>query len=295
MKKLTSMSDKWVYFISYTVVGLFSLACLYPLLLTFMVSISDENKVQIHGFKLIPEKFSLQTYKYLWERAADNIINAYGITLFITVVGTLFALFVTSMLAYTISQKNIKYRNAISFFCYFTVIFSAGMIPWYIVIVNVLHINDKLLALIFPYTVNVWNLFLLRNYFHSIPDALVESATIDGANSFHIFYKLMLPLSKTALLTVGMFYAIQFWNDWWLAIMLIRNNNLYPLQYYLYSILTSAQALSSQSGLSASIVSVPTETVKMAVTMITVGPIILLFPFVQKYFVKGIMIGAVKG
>lgn len=292
--KSYSFSDKILSIVSYTIVSLFSLICLYPLLLTLMVSLSDENKVQIHGFKLIPEKFSLHTYKYLWDRASENIIGAYGITVFITVVGTLTAMVVTSMLAYTISQKNIKYRNAISFFCYVTVIFSAGMVPWYIVCVNVLHINNTIFALFIPYAVNVWNLFLLRNYFQSIPDALIESAKIDGANSFYIFYKLVVPLSKTAMLTVGMFYAIQFWNDWWLAIMLLTNSKLFPLQYYLYSLLTSAQALSQQS-ISSSNISIPTETIKMATTMITIGPILLLYPFVQKYFVKGIMIGAVKG
>ena len=292
--KHNSLSDRLLTTVSYLVVGIFSLVCLYPLLLTLMVSISDENKVQIHGFRLIPEKFSLQTYKYLWDRASDSILGAYGVSLFVTAAGTLTAMAVTSLLAYTISQKNIKYRNVISLFCYITVIFSAGMIPWYIVCVNVLHIHNTIFALFIPYSVNVWNLFLLRNYFQSIPDALIESAIVDGANAFFVFYKLVVPLSKTAMLTVGMFYAIQFWNDWWLAIMLVTNSKLYPLQYYLYSLLTSAQALSQQN-ISSSNIPIPTETIKMATTMITIGPILFLYPFVQKYFVKGIMIGAVKG
>ncbi len=292
--KSNSFSDRVVSIVSYAIVSIFSVICLYPLLLTAAVSFSDENKVQIHGFRLIPEEFSLETYKYLWDRASDSITRAYGVSVLITVVGTITAMLVTSMLAYTISQKNIKYRNAISFFCYITVIFSAGMVPWYIVCVNVLHIQNTVFALFIPYTVNVWNLFLLRNYFQSIPDAVIESARIDGANSFFIFCKLVVPLSKTAMLTVGMFYVIQFWNDWWLAIMLMTNSKLYPLQYYLYSLLTSAQAL-SQHSISSSNISIPTETIKMATTMITIGPILFLYPFVQKYFVKGIMIGAVKG
>ena len=292
--KSNSFSDRVVSIVSYAIVSIFSVICLYPLLLTAAVSFSDENKVQIHGFRLIPEEFSLETYKYLWDRASDSITRAYGVSVLITVVGTITAMLVTSMLAYTISQKNIKYRNAISFFCYITVIFSAGMVPWYIVCVTVLHIQNTVFALFIPYTVNVWNLFLLRNYFQSIPDAVIESARIDGANSFFIFCKLVVPLSKTAMLTVGMFYVIQFWNDWWLAIMLMTNSKLYPLQYYLYSLLTSAQAL-SQHSISSSNISIPTETIKMATTMITIGPILFLYPFVQKYFVKGIMIGAVKG
>jgi putative aldouronate transport system permease protein len=293
--KTKSFSDKSVAFISHFCVLVFSLICLYPLLLTLMVSISDENRVQIHGFRLVPEKLSLDTYKYLWERASDNILNAYGVTTLVTVAGTLFAMAVTSMLAYTLSQKSVRHRDKISFFCYLTVIFSAGMLPWYIVCVNVMHIQNTIFALFVPYTVNVWNLFLLRNYFQSIPDAVIESAKMDGANQFMIFYRFVVPLSKTAVLTVGLFYAIQFWNDWWLSIMLITNSKLFPLQFYLFSLLTSAQALSSGQTMNASNISIPTETIKMATTMITMGPVILLFPMVQKYFVRGIMIGAVKG
>jgi putative aldouronate transport system permease protein len=169
------------------------------------------------------------------------------------------------------------------------------MLPWYIVCVNVIHIQNSVFALFVPYAVNVWNLFLLRNYFQSIPEAINESAVIDGANQFTIFIKLVIPLSKTAVLTVAMFYAIQFWNDWWLPIMLVTNNKLFPLQYYLFSLLTSAQALSSGMSMNASNIRIPTETIKMATTIITLGPIVLLFPLIQKYFVKGIVIGAVKG
>lgn len=294
MKSIT-FSDRLVSFVSHAAVLVFSIICLYPLLLTLMVSLSDENKVQIHGFKLIPEKFSLETYKYLYDRASGSILNAYSVTILVTAAGTLFAMFVTSMLAYAISQKNVKYKNAISFFCYFTVIFSAGILPWYIVCVNVIHIQNTIFALFVPYAVNVWNLFLLRNYFQSVPEAINESAVIDGANQFYIFAKLIIPLSKTAVLTIGMFYAIQFWNDWWLPIMLVTNNKLFPLQYYLFSLLTSAQALSSGTSMNASNIRIPTETIKMATTIITLGPIIFLFPFIQKYFVKGIIIGAVKG
>jgi putative aldouronate transport system permease protein len=293
--KNKTISDHVMSFISYTVVFVFSLFCLYPLLLTLMVSVSDENKVQIHGFKLIPEQFSLQTYKYLWDRASESIYNAYAVTFFVTIAGTIFAMLVTMMIAFTISQKSVKYRNWISFFCYLSVIFSAGMLPWYIVCVKVMHIQNTIFALFVPYAVNVWNLFLLRNYFKSIPDAVIESAKMDGANPFLVFYKLVIPLSKTAVLTVGLFYAIQFWNDWWLSIMLITNNKLFPLQFYLFSLLTSAQALSSGQSMNASNISIPTETIKMATTIITLGPVIFLFPLVQKYFVKGIMIGAVKG
>lgn len=287
--------DKIISILSYTVVGAFSLICLYPLLLTLMVSLSDEYLVQVNGFSLIPQKFSLDTYKYVWKSSSQNIARAYGMTLLVTGLGTLFSMIVSSMMAYTLSQKHIKYRNALSFFSYFTVIFPAGMIPWYIVCVNVLHLKNSILALIIPYGVSVWNLFLLRNYFLSIPDSVGESAKIDGANDFVIYSKIVMPMSQTAILTVGMFYAIQYWNDWWLSVMLISDRKMYPMQYYLFNILSSVSALASGRMQDSGRIAIPSQTIRMAVTFITILPILFLFPLIQKYFIKGIMVGAVKG
>jgi putative aldouronate transport system permease protein len=270
--------------------------CLYPLLLTLMVSISKENLVQIHGYKFIPEKISFETYAYLWDKNGDRIVSAYTITILVTVVGTASSMLVISMFAYSIANKSVRYRNALALYAYFTVIFSAGIVPWYVVCVRVLHITETFFALFAPYLVNVWFLFLLRNYFQSIPESLIESAKIDGANDLFVYAQIIMPLSKTALLTVSMFYALQFWNDWWLPIMLVTKKRLFPLQYYLFSTLTNVQALSnSASASAASSIALPTETVKMAVTVITIGPIILLYPFIQRYFVKGLIIGAIKG
>lgn len=291
-----SFSDRIVAVLAYSIIAAFSICCLYPLLLTLFVSLSDEGRVLLHGYKFLPEKWSLATYAYLWAKSGSKILNAYMVTIFVTICGTVLSMFVSSMLAYAISQKSVKYRNALAMFTYFTVIFSAGIVPWYVVCVSVLHINNTIFALFIPYLVNVWFLFLLRTYFQTIPDSIVESAKIDGANDFYILARIIIPLSKTAILTVSLFYALQFWNDWWLSIMLISRKNLFPLQYYLYSILTNVQALSNSAAASAaSAIALPSETVKMAVTMVTIGPILLLYPFVQKHFVKGIMVGAVKG
>lgn len=291
-----SVSDLIFKILSYAVVAIFAIFCLYPLVLTLAVSFSDENLVQIHGYRIIPEKFSLDAYIYLFSSSGKRIINSYGVTIFVTVLGTLFSLFITSMMAFGISVRELKYRNHIALFSYFTVIFSAGIIPWYIVCVNYLHIKDSLLGLILPYTIDIWMLFLLRNFYQSIPEAILESARIDGANYFYIFLKVASPLSKTALLTIGLLTSLKFWNDWWLAIMFIQKQELFPLQYYLYNIISNAQALATgaTSNLSSKI-ALPTETVKMAATCVTIGPIILLYPFVQKYFVKGVIVGGVKG
>jgi len=287
-------SDRLLTLVTYFVIIIFALICLYPLILTLMVSFSDEHLILKYGFKIIPMKISTSAYSYLWRNSHKAILNAYTVTLIVTVVGTLASLLVTSMMAYTMSQKYVRFRNLISLYSYFTVLFSAGMVPWYIVCVKFLHINNTFGGLFLPYLINVWNLFLLKNYFQSIPGSIVESAKIDGANDLIIFFKLIIPLSKTSFLTVGLFYALQYWNDWWLSIMLITNNKLFPLQYYLYTMLSNAQAASSNPALSGHI-AIPAETLKMAVTIVTIGPIIFLYPLVQKYFVKGIMVGAVKG
>lgn len=290
-----SLSDKILKLIAYFVVGLFAVLCIYPLLLTFGVSFSNENLVQINGYRLIPEKFSTDAYNYLFQTAGKRIVRAYANSIIVTIGGTLLAMLVNSMAAYAISLKELRYRNGIALFSYFTVIFSAGTVPWYIVCVNVLHLKNTILALILPYIVDVWFLFMLRNYFSGIPDSIFESAKIDGAGQFTIYWKIAIPLSKTALLTVGLLYSLKYWNDWWLPLTLLSKPELYTLQYFLYSITSNVQALTRMGGTLSGKITLPTETVKMAATIITMGPIIFLYPAVQKYFVKGIMVGGVKG
>lgn len=294
--KNKSLSDKAVTIIAYCFIGFFGIACLFPLILVLSVSFSAEREIARHGYALIPRNFSIDTYKYIFINSGTKILKSYGVTIFITIVGTLGAIFITSMVAFAISIKTLKYRNVIAFVCNFTIIFSAGLIPWYIVCVNLYGLKNSIMALILPSLFSVWNMFLMRTYFSSIPVSLYEAAEIDGANYFTIFIKIALPLSKTSLLTVGLMYALEYWNNWWNALIFINDKDLFPLQYYLYNILSNVNAISSgriPSGASGAI-TLPAETVKMAVTVITIGPIIFLYPFIQKYFVHGIMVGAVK-
>lgn len=294
MKK--RVSDNSITIFAYVFLGVFALLCLYPMLLVLAVSFSDENTVVIQGFKLMPVKLSLDSYQYLFDSIGKKLIKAYAMTILNTAIGTLSALFITAMMSFTASQKYIKYRNVISMYAYFAAIFSAGMVPWYVVCVSIYHIKNTIFALFLPYVVNVFLMFVLRNYFSSIPNAIGEAAKMDGANDFTIFIKLIVPLSKTAILTIGFLYALQFWNDWWLPLMLISDNDYYTMQYYLYTLLSSAQAIASGEKVGAVVrMKIPAQTIKMAVTMVTIGPMIMLYPFVQKYFVKGIIIGAVKG
>jgi len=296
MGKNRLLGDKWVIGVAYVFIGLFALVCLYPLVLTLSVSFSSEQAIARNGYSIFPLSPSVDTYKYIFVNSGMKILKSYGVTIFVTVAGTVGALLITSMIAFSLSIKKLKYRNILAFICNFTIIFSAGLIPWYIVSVNYYGLKNSILALILPSIFSVWNMFLLRTYFASVSPSLYEAAEIDGANYFTIYIKVALPLSKTALLTVGLMYALQYWNDWWHALIFINDRELFPLQYYLYNILSNVNAISSgriPSGASGNI-TLPAETVKMAITVITIGPIIFLFPYIQKYFVHGIMTGAVK-
>ncbi len=290
-----SVSDKMMKIIAYSFIAVFSCICLYPLILTLSVSLSSETQIVKHGYSVIPQKFTFDTYKYIFASSGNKILKSYGVTTFVTVIGTVGSLLVTSLMAFSLSIKKLKYRNKIAFICNFTIIFSAGLIPWYIVCVNYYGLKNSIASLILPSMLSVWNMFLMRTYFNSIPVSLYEAARIDGAKYLQIFWKIAIPLSKTALLTVGLMYALQYWNDWWNALIFINDKDKFPLQYYLYTILSNVNAISSgrvPSGATA--IRLPAETVKMAVTVITIGPIIFLYPFLQKYFVDGIMTGAVK-
>ncbi|MFS0726531.1 carbohydrate ABC transporter permease [Paenibacillus sp. 1P07SE] len=289
-------SDKLVTALAYLGIALFAVACLYPLLMTVSVSFSSEREVARNGYSIIPQAFSLDTYTYIFANSGSRILRSYGVTILVTALGTMGALLITSMMAFAISIRKLRYRNTLAFISNFTIIFSAGLIPWYMVSVNYYGLKNSLLALILPSIFNVWNMFLLRTYMSAISPSLYEAAEIDGAGHFRIFWRIAMPLSKTPLLTVGLMYALQYWNDWWHALIFITDRDLFPLQYYLYNILSNVNAISSgriPSG-AAGAITLPAETVKMAVTVITIGPIIFLYPFIQKYFVQGIMTGALK-
>ena len=291
-----SRNDRLARILAYVIVGLFGLICLYPLLLTVTVSLTPEDVINRDGYRLIPRQWSLDTYTYIFAHSGARILKSYGITILVTVVGTFGSMLVTSMIAYAISLRELKYRNVIAFICNFTSIFSAGLIPWYVVCVNWYGLRNNILALILPAMFSVWYMFLMRTYFKAISPSLYDAAKIDGAGHLTIFFRIALPLSVTALLTVGLMYALNYWNDWWHALMFIDDRNMYPLQYYLYSIMSNVNAVSSgrvPSGAAANI-RLPAETVKMAVTIITIGPILFGYPFIQRFFVRGIMTGAVK-
>ncbi|MHA6481991.1 carbohydrate ABC transporter permease [Paenibacillus sp. strain BS8-2] len=291
-----SLVDRTFNWIVYGTVTVFMLICLYPLVLMISSSFSAEKEIIKLGYSLWPRDFTFATYSYLFQSGGEWIVSSYLVSIFVTVAGTICSMLITAMLAYTLSSKKLKYRNSISMYCYFTMLFNGGLVPWYILIVNYYQLTNTMAALIVPYLLNVFFLFVMRSYFDTIPEPLLESARIDGASEIYIFARIMIPIAMPGIATISLFYAIQYWNDWWLSLLFIRDDELFPLQYRLYNLLSNTQALASNMSESAADkIAVPTVTVKAAITMITIAPILLVFPFIQRFFVKGLMIGAVKG
>ena len=296
MKRKLSLEDIGVGVFAYSFLIIFSLLCLLPFLVIISGSFTKESAILEKGFSLIPPEFSLDAFKAVFA-IPKNIINAYIVTIFVTTVGTFLSVFLSTLAAYVLQKKDFKYRNFFAFYFYFTTIFSGGIVPWYILMTQYLHMKNNILALILPGVFNVFNLIIIRSFISSsIPSAIVESAQIDGASEWHIFFKLILPLSKPILATIGLFTALGYWNDWFNAMLFIDKQSLMPLQYYLYKMLSQISMLRTLVAQVPQMTAVtpPEESFKMAMTVITIGPILLLYPFVQKYFVTGIMIGAVK-
>jgi putative aldouronate transport system permease protein len=279
----------------YGFVSLIAIASLLPLLLVLSGSLTSETSLMQNGLRLVPREISLYSYSLVFN-GSKVILNGYKISIIVTVCGSIAAVMLNALIAYPLSQSKVKYRNGIAFFIYFTILFNGGIVSWYLICVNYLGLHNNIFALIIPYLGNAWYILILRNYFRTIPIEMSESATIDGAGEFAIFMKIYVPLSTPAIATIMLFMSIIYWNDWWLGIMLTEDPELQPLQLQLRAIISNIQFLTS--GIPSSQVhgiKLPSEGIKMATTVITIGPIIFIYPFLQRYFIKGLMIGAVKG
>lgn len=282
--------------IGYVTLTVLAIFCIFPFILIVSSSLSEESAIIENGFRIFPSAFSTEAYSLLF-KYPEEMLRAYGITISVTAIGTLFGLFLTSMTAYVLSRRDFKWRGRFSFFFFFTTLFSGGLVPWYLMIVNYLHLKDTLLVLILPLLMNVFYIIVMKSFMSSIPDAITESAKIDGAGDFRIFMQLIVPLSKPALATIGLFIALAYWNDWYNALLFISKSELMPLQYYLYKMLGNMDGMRKAMMASGAVVNtdLPTESLKMAMTIVATGPILLAYPFIQKYFVTGLTIGAVKG
>lgn len=281
--------------LAYIFITIIAAVCLLPFIMLVSGSFSSEQAIRFEGYSILPRDVSLEAYNIIFKNPW-TVIQAYGVTILITAVGTVVGLFFLTMTAYVISRKDFKYRNVISFYFYFTTLFNGGMVCTYIFYIRYLNLKDSLWALILPGMMNVFYLLIMRSFVTAIPSALIESAKIDGAGELRIFAQIVLPLLKSGLATIGLFMALGYWNDWYNAMLYINDEAKYPLQYMLYNMQQKTQALAqiaSQVGIK--VENLPSNSLKLAMAVVATGPIILLYPFVQKYFVKGVTIGSVKG
>lgn len=272
---------------------------LLPIVLIVISSFTAEDALIQNGYSFWPQEWSLDAYYYMVKQGAV-ILRSYGVSIFVTVVGTLCSILITTMLAYPMSRKSFKYRNVLSFFVFFTMLFNGGIVPAYIMWTQIFHIKNTIFALLIPnYLVNAFNVILVKNYYsNNVPDALLEAAQIDGASEMTIFRRIMLPLAVPAIATISLFTGLCYWNDWTNGLYYISNEKLYSIQMLLMNIMNNIQALranSTASLLGTGAVDLPGTAIRMAMAVIGILPILLVYPFVQKHLVRGVVVGAVKG
>lgn len=289
-----SKGDRALNTAFYLFITLFSVFCLIPFLVVLGSSFTDEVTLVKEGYNIIPARFSMASYKMVAQ--ASDILSAYKVTVFTTTVGTILSMLLTCGVSYAMSVKKLAIRGGLAMFIYFTMLFNGGLVANYLMITKILHLKNSIWVLILPSMVNAYNCLLMRNFFNGVPASLAESAKIDGANDIMILFRIILPVSTPGIATIGLFYALSYWNEWYKVLLYISQEKLYTLQYLIMSILRKvnyastlpATALNAQETL-------PTYGFRMAAVVVTIGPIIFLYPFLQKYFVRGLTVGSVKG
>ncbi|WP_308637925.1 carbohydrate ABC transporter permease [Paenibacillus silvisoli] len=276
---------------------LFSLSCIIPLISVLSVSFSNEVDILKNGYSLFPRKFDFAAYAYVLYRPVQ-LLGAFKISILVSVIGTFLAVLFMAGIAYALSRPDYKYKNKLSFYVFFTMLFNGGLVPTYILISNYLHLKNTIWVLILPYLAVPWFILLLRSFMQKIPYHIIESCMIDGASEFRIFFQIILPLAKPGLATVALFTMLQYWNDWWLSLLYIEEERLVPLQYMLYRMMNNISFLTSSTNMmppGMKNVELPSESARMAMAILAAGPMLAVFPFFQKYFVRGLTVGAVKG
>jgi putative aldouronate transport system permease protein len=299
MGKLESRGEKSFRIVALIVLIILTLIALLPFALIIISSFTDEKMLTANGYSFFPAKWSIDSYKYMLQDGA-KIFRAYGISIFVTAVGTASSLIITTMLAYPMSRPDFRFRNVYAFAVFFTMLFSGGVVPAYMMWTRVFGITNTLWALIIPnYLMSAFNVLLVRNYFkNNVPLALIESAQIDGAGEMKILFKIMLPLAVPVSVTIGLFTGLAYWNDWINALYYLDSPKLYGIQNLLTSMMNNIQFLTSGQGAivtSGQVIALPANGIRMALAVTGILPILILFPLLQKYLIRGVVIGAVKG
>lgn len=289
ISKQRDTSQLTVSIVAYVFIGFFALICLIPFWLVYIGSFTAEHQI-VRGFQMLPTAFSLDSYRFLF--AGNQVYQSSFVSVFITVVGTAGAVLLTSMFSYVAAHQKVKYRNFLSFYIYLTLLFAPGLVGYYLLISNWLSLRDSLLALILPQLFSAFNAFLMTSYFRTLPFELSEAATVDGAHELYIFFRIIWPISMPVIATITLFYALSYWNDWFNALMFIDNPQNHPLQMMLRRIVSNANLDYLNTNVN---IPVSASGVQLSTVCVTIGPIIFLYPFLQRYFIKGMTIGAVKG
>ncbi len=283
------------------VVALIALACVIPFIYTIIISLTDEQTIALKGYSFFPDKMSLSAYAYLFQDSGQ-LLNSYAVTIGVTLIGTILSLVLILPYGYALSRPEFEFRKQFTFFAFLTMLFNAGLVPFYMVVTQLLHIGDTLWALILPLSVNAFYIIVIRTFYKTtVSEGIVESARIDGAGDFRIFVKIVLPISLPGIATIGLFSALGYWNDWFNAMLFIDNPRLVPLQYLLMRVQNNLQYLLENSQLiqsadSTSMISaLPQEGIRMAMVVVATGPIVLAYPFFQRFFIQGLTVGAIKG
>ncbi len=289
--------------LSYVLLHLFMiilvLLCLMPVILVISISFTSESGIANHGYTFWPSDFTLDAYQYIFS-AGKTIAMSYLMTIIITVVGTLISTLTVTLYAYPLSRKDFKYRQIFTFYQFFTMLFSGGLVAWYMVCTNVLHLSNTVWALILPLANNAWYIIIMRTFFSTgVPESIIESGKLDGASEYRIFFTLVLPIAVPGIATIALFSTLTFWNDWYYPLMFITEPKLYTLQFLLQNMLANIQQLAENSAYidnsSQMLANVPTEGARMALCMIVLGPILIVYPFFQRYFIQGLTVGSIKG
>lgn len=295
VKVKLGVSDIIIRTFGYVLITLYALACIFPFLIIIGTSFTNESVIRAEGVQLVPKEFTLKAYEMVVR--GGMIWRSYGLTITLTLCGTVVGLLIIAMTGYALQRKDFPLRNAISFYIYFTSLFSAGLAPYYLLMTQTYKLNDSYLAVFFPLLMSPWLIILMKNFVKAIPHEITESGKIDGAGDMVIFTRLILPMLKPALATIGLFLALGYWNEWYQSSLFLSSRvAVKPLQFQLYKVVNETQALKNTiAGQYITLTDIPTESLKMATAVMATGPIVFLYPFVQKYFIGGITVGAVKG
>ena len=269
--------------------------CIMPVILVIVVSFTDQSVIDSTGYTFFPKKLSTAAYSYVFTQGGD-VINAYKVTIASTIMGTLLSVSSIALYAYPLSRSDLKFKKFFTFFIFFTMLFNGGLVSWYIITTKYLHLKNTMAGLVLPLAMNAWYVIIMRTFFQtSIPPALIEAGKIDGAKEITIFIRIVIPLAIPAVATIALFQTLAYWNEWYHPMLLINKNSLYSLQLLLQIMMQNIQSLTEGGAELREGMEIPTDAVRMALCVVAMGPILVVYPFFQKYFIQGLTVGSVKG